>query len=118
MVTPYLNIDLDKIEHNARTIVDLCTAHGIAVDGVTKGVCGRPEVAEAMLRGGVSGIADSRLINIHRLRQAGIASDLMLLRIPPLSRVSEVAATTTVSLNSDLRVLSSLSKAALDLGDR
>ena len=71
MTRPYLSIDLDKIEHNARTIVRLCQTHGIQVFGVTKCVCGHPEVARAMLRGGVSSLADSRLENIHRLKTAG-----------------------------------------------
>ena len=58
MNTPYLTIDLDKIEHNASTVVDLCKANGIQVSGVTKCVCGEPAVAAAMLRGGVFSIAD------------------------------------------------------------
>ena len=61
MTTPRVTIDLDKIEHNARTIVGLCRANDIEVTGVTKVTCGQPDVARAMLRGGVSSIADSRL---------------------------------------------------------
>ena len=52
MPAPYVSIDLDKIEHNARTVVRLCAAHGIRVSGVTKCVCGNSGVARAMLRGG------------------------------------------------------------------
>ncbi|MGD8932354.1 MAG: alanine racemase, partial [Chromatiales bacterium] len=82
MTTPYLTIDLAKIEHNARTVVELCRDRGIAVTGVTKLTCGHPEVARAMLRGGVTGLADSRLENIRRMRDAGIQSTFMLLRLP------------------------------------
>jgi predicted amino acid racemase len=113
---PYVTIDLDKIEHNARTIVDLCTAHGIEVTGVTKGVCGHPEVARAMLRGGVSSIGESRLRNIARLRAAGIETNLMMLRIPALSQVAEVVGAAGVSLNSELAVLAGLSEAARQRG--
>jgi predicted amino acid racemase len=112
MGTPYVTIDLDKIEHNARTIVGLCQAHGIEVTGVTKGVCGHPEVAKAMLRGGVSSIGDSRLRNIERLRAAGIEAGYVLLRVPALSRVAETVGAAGLSLNSELGVLSSLSEAA------
>jgi len=127
--TPYLLIDLDKLEHNTRTIVDQCQAHGIEVTGVTKCVCGHPKVAQAMLRGGVSSIADSRMKNIQRLKAAGIDTDYMLLRLPPLSRVDEVVQLVGLSLNSELSVLKALSEAAqrqgkthdvilmLDLGD-
>jgi len=109
---PYLTIDLGKIEHNTRTIVALCSKHGIEVAGVTKVSCGHPEVAKAMLRGGVTSIADSRFENIQRLKDAGIQTTFMLLRIPPLSAVDKTVELTDVSLNSELSVLEGLSKAA------
>jgi predicted amino acid racemase len=112
MASPYLTIDLNKIEHNTRTIATLCKDHGIAVSGVTKVVCGNPEVARAMLRGGVESIADSRLENIERMQQAGIDADYILLRLPPLSAVEEVVQHTTCSLNSELAVIQALSAAA------
>jgi predicted amino acid racemase len=116
MAFPYLKIHVDKIEANARAIVDLCARHGIEVTGVTKVTCGRPEVASAMLRGGVSSIADSRLENIHRLQKAGIETRYMLLRLPPLSGVGEVVESVPVSLNSELAVLKALSGAAMKRG--
>ena len=112
MPHPCLTIDLDKIEHNARTIVGLCKQHGIDVTGVTKGVCGRPEVAKAMLRGGVSSIGESHIENIHRLKAAGVSTSYMLLQIPALSAADEVVEAVDVSLNSELAVLEGLSAAA------
>jgi predicted amino acid racemase len=109
---PYLTIDLPKIEHNARIIVNLCQSHGMEVTGVTKGTCGQPEVAKAMLRGGVSSIGESRMENIHRLKAAGVQTSFMLLRIPPLSGVEEVVKTVDLSLNSELSVLRALSESA------
>ncbi len=129
-MSPYLPIDLDKIAHNARVITGLCRDQGIAVTGVTKGVCGQPEVAVAMLRGGVGAIGDSRFENIARLRAARIGAPVMQLRLPPLSGADDIVATTDSSLNSELAVLTALSEAALkqgrahdvflmvDLGDR
>jgi predicted amino acid racemase len=116
MTTPKLVIDVDKIEHNTRTIVGLCNQNGIEVTGVTKVTCGHLQVAKAMLRGGVSGIADSRLENIHRLITAGIDAQLMLLRLPALSIVAEVVESIAVSLNSELAVLEALSTAAQQRG--
>jgi predicted amino acid racemase len=116
MAYPLLNIDLDKIEHNARVIVELCAVHGIEVSGVTKAVCGNPQVASAMLRGGVTGIADSRLENIRRMRDAGIDSTYMLLRLPSLSRVDEVTDCVDISLNSEAETLQALSVSALRQG--
>jgi predicted amino acid racemase len=112
MSSPYLTIDLDKIAHNARTIVDLCTQHGIAVTGVTKGACGHPDVARAMLRGGVASIGESHATHIRRLRAAGVRASYMLLRLPALSEVDDVVEVADVSLNSELTVLAGLSQAA------
>jgi predicted amino acid racemase len=109
---PYLTIDLDKIEHNARAVVTLCAEHGIEVTGVTKGVSGCPEIADAMLKGGVISIGDSRMGNIHRLARAGVTSAPMLLRLPALSGVEEVVTSVGVSLNSEISVLTALSHAA------
>ncbi|WP_036300621.1 alanine/ornithine racemase family PLP-dependent enzyme [Methylomarinum vadi] len=116
MAYPLLDIDLDKIEHNARVIVELCSAHGIRVSGVTKVVCGHPAVAAAMLRGGVAGLADSRIENIRRMRAAGIDTTFMLLRLPALSRVDEVSDCVDISLNSELETLQALSASALRRG--
>jgi predicted amino acid racemase len=109
---PHLTIDLDKIEHNARAIVGLCEKHGITVTGVTKGVCGLPELAEAMLRGGVISIGESRIENIRRLHAANVATDIMQLRLPSLSGADEIVTLANVSLNSELAVLEALSQAA------
>jgi predicted amino acid racemase len=116
MTGPWLSIDLDKIERNSRALVELCAQHGIAVTGVTKATCGNPEVAKAMLRGGVCSIADSRLDNIHRLKAAGIDTSYMLLRLPPLSGTNTVVDSVDISLNSELSVLQGLSAAARKTG--
>jgi len=112
VVYPHLSIDLDVIEHNARAIVGQCAEHGIAVSGVTKGVCGNAEIAKAMLRGGVVSLGDSRLENIARLRSGGIDMPITMLRLPPLSGVDEVVAAAGASLNSELGVVAGLSEAA------
>lgn len=114
MTNPYITIDLDKIEHNTNTLVNLCREQGIQVAGVTKGTCGHPAVARAMLRGGVTALADSRLENIQRLRAAGIKAPFILLRLPSLSSVEEVVESVEISLNSELSVLAALSAAALN----
>jgi predicted amino acid racemase len=110
--TPRLNIDLDKIEHNARVITGVCAEHGIGVTGITKGTCGHPEVARAMLRGGVADIGDSRLRNIQRLRAAGIDVPFTLIRLPALSAVDAVVSLVDTSLNAEISVVQSLSAAA------
>ncbi|MDH3713712.1 MAG: alanine/ornithine racemase family PLP-dependent enzyme [Gammaproteobacteria bacterium] len=118
MTSPYLSIDLEKIEHNARTVVSFCAAHGMTVTGVTKGVCGHPGVAGAMLRGGVCAIGDSRLENIARLRAAGLRCPFVMIRLPPLSAADQIVEAVALSLNSELAVLEALSQAARRRGRR
>ena len=113
---PYITIDLNKIEHNARTITALCRKYGIEVCGVSKVTCGMPQVAKAMLRGGVACIGESRMKNIHRLKANGVATEFTLLRIPPLSAADDIVTSVNMSLNSELSVIQALSEAAFRRG--
>jgi len=116
MQTPYITIDLKKIEHNARTIMTLCKKHGITAAGVTKGVLGMPEVAEAMIRGGVSWIGESRLMNMERLRDNNVNVPFLLMRSPHLSEVDRVVSLADVSLNSEYEIIEALSEASVNQG--
>ncbi|MEA3361094.1 MAG: hypothetical protein U9R17_17040, partial [Thermodesulfobacteriota bacterium] len=53
MATVDLTIDLAKITHNARKTIAICRPFSLDVVGVTKGVCGSPDVARAMIAGGI-----------------------------------------------------------------
>lgn len=109
----FLEIYLHKIEENARTIVDKCRQLGIEVLGVTKGFTAIPKIVEAMTRGGIASLADSRLENIISLRKKGFTQSITLLRIPRLSGVKSVVAYTDYSVNSEFAVMKALSEAAL-----
>ncbi len=116
MSGPYVTIDLEKIEQNARTIVNLCARYGIEVTGVTKVTCGIPQVAKAMLRGGVSAIGESRIENIQRLKANGVHAPFLLLRTPHLSAVQDIVNSVDMTLNSEIRVIEALSNAAQKRG--
>lgn len=111
-----IEVDCERIRRNTEGIVEMCAAHGIEVVGVTKACCGQPEVAQAMLAGGVDKLGDSRLDNVERLRRAGIDEDIMLLRLPRPSEVDAVVRLTQVSLNSEAETVRALSRAALVRG--
>jgi predicted amino acid racemase len=118
MSGPQITIDLARIEKNARVITGRCAEEGIKVFGVTKGTCGMPHVARAMLRGGVVGLAESRFENIRRLRDSGIDCPIMLLRSPPLSRAEDVVRTVDISLQSELTTIREISRVAERMGRR
>lgn len=108
---PSLEIDLDKITFNTTQIVQRCHAHRIDVLGVTKGFCALPQIVNAIIRGGVQGLADARLENIVALRSGGFNQHITMLRIPRLSRTHQVVATANASINSELVVIKALSLA-------
>lgn len=112
MTIPRMEIDLAKIRRNTRRVVVLAAAAGIGVAGVTKGACGLPEVARAMLEGGAMMIADSRLENLLRLKEAGLPGPLLLLRLPGLSQVREAVELADISLNSEPAVIGALGREA------
>ncbi|MGD1991898.1 MAG: alanine/ornithine racemase family PLP-dependent enzyme [Anaerolineae bacterium] len=107
-----LRIECHKIRENAEAIVALAATHGIDVVGVTKACCGHPDVARALLAGGVETLADSQLSNVRRMRAAGIDVDMMLLRLPRISQADGVVELTQVSLNSEVETVRALAHAA------
>jgi predicted amino acid racemase len=118
---PRLEVDLGAVTHNTRTLVDLLARRGIRVTGVTKAALGSPDVAAAMLAGGASGLGDSRVENLARLRPAdGVPPDvpLTLIRSPMLSQADDVVRIATTSLFTEARTLDALSDAAGRRGTR
>ena len=113
-----IEVDCERIKRNTEAIVEMCGSADIEVVGVTKACCGDPEVARALLAGGVSYLAESRLKHVRRLRDAGIGEKVMLLRLPALSEVQEIVALTQISLNSQVETVRALSRAAQAQGAR
>ncbi len=111
-----IEVDCERIRRNSEAIVRLCAPYGIEVVGITKACCGDPDVARAMLAGGVAMLGESRLRNVRRLRAAGIDAEVMLLRLPLLSEVDDVVTLTQVSLNSHVQTVQALSQAAARRG--
>ena len=116
MPTVCLTIDLEKITHNARKTLAICQPFGLDVIGVTKGVCGLPDVARAIIAGGIKTLGDARLDNIARMRDAGIHEPMLLIRSPAPSEVARCIDLADISLNSDLGVLNALSQEAVSMG--
>lgn len=112
MSGPRVEIDVDKIRHNASTLVALLADRGIAVTGVTKAVLGSPQIASAFLRGGVTALGDSRLENIDSLRRAGVRMPVRLLRSPTPSQAGRVVGLADLSFVTEIDVVRALSAAA------
>jgi len=109
-----LTIDLAKIEANARTVASALP--GVEIVGVTKVTCGTPEVARAMLAGGVRALGESRLENIARMREAGIDGPFWLLRSPTPALADETIELADMALVSEIDVVAALDAAAARAG--
>jgi len=116
MFCPRIEIDLEKIRHNAHRLVELLAKRGISVMGVTKAVLGSPEIARILLQAGVTSLGDSRIENIERMRRAGVDATMALVRSPMLSQASLVVTHADISFNSELDVISKLSSEAQKSG--
>lgn len=112
MTAPRLEIDLDKIHHNAHTLVERLAGVGISVTGVTKAGLGSADIAEVLLRAGVSALGDSRIENIEAMRGGHVAAPMILIRSPMLSQVDRVVRQADLSFNTELAVINRLSCAA------
>jgi predicted amino acid racemase len=114
MKTPRIEIDLDKISHNARALKKLYASKGIGIIGVTKVVCGDPVIADVLVKTGINTLADSRLLNIMRMRQAGIQARFVLLRTPAPSQAESAVKYADISLNTEFSVIEQLSAFAFE----
>jgi predicted amino acid racemase len=115
MSTPRLEINLDKIHHNACVLVERLALRGISVTGITKATIGSPEIANTLLNAGIHSLGDSRIENIKKMRRAGVTAKLLLIRSPMLSQVKCVVANADISFNSEIEVIRCLSAEAKKL---
>jgi len=110
MTAPRIEVDLSKIRHNARCLVERLKSRGVSVTAVTKAVCGHPEIAQAMIDGGAVGLGEARMSNVKRLRKAGIECPITLIRTPMLSQVDQVARFCDASYNTEMDVIARLAE--------
>lgn len=113
---PILEIDLDKVTENTNKVVSICQKQGIRVLGVTKGFSADHQIVEAMISGGIGGLADARMENIVELRNRNFHQHITLLRIPRLSNVENVVRYADTSVNSEIAVIEALAASANRLG--
>ncbi len=115
---PRLEIDINKIKHNANTLKELFAEKGISVTAVIKGVTGSPEVANAILECGISTIAVSLVQNIKKIKEFGVKAEFLLTCLPMHSEVQDVVKYADISLNSEISTIKILSEHSLKQGKR
>ncbi|MBC8487884.1 MAG: alanine/ornithine racemase family PLP-dependent enzyme [Bacteroidetes bacterium] len=115
---PTLEIDINKIKHNAKTLKELFAKKGISVTAVIKGVTGSPEVANAILECGITTIAVSLVQNIKKMKEFGVKAKFLLTRLPNLTEVEDIVKYADISLNSEISTIKLLSEHSLKQGKR
>ena len=112
-IYPCVEVDLKKIQHNVKTIIDMCNKKHIVVAAVTKVFCANDPIAKAMLIAGVKGFADARISNLNKLKD--LDCNKLMIRIPMISEAVEVVKYSDTSLNSEIATIMALSHAAKEL---
>jgi predicted amino acid racemase len=109
---PRLEIDLEKLDENARVLLNLCHGHGIdSVFLVTKVLAGYLPGVQRLAGAGFSHLADSRMENLIRFKNIPLPK--VLLRLPMQSEAKRVVKYADISLNSEISTIAKLNEAAL-----
>ena len=111
MSYPKLEINVRKLEYNARVEVRNLAKVGVTVMGVNKVFNGLPETAEAIVRGGIKTVAESRVSNLKKIEN--IDCEKCLLRSPLMSDIEDTVKYADISLNSEIEVIRALSQEAV-----
>lgn len=106
-----LLIHLSRLFHNANVLNAMMDRAGIELVGVTKAVCGDPQIAKQFLRAGIKTLGESRLRNLEKM--GALPGKRMLLRLPALSETDQVVAAADISIISEVQTAERLSQSAL-----
>ncbi len=107
---PELRVHLERIGQNAATVSALVRQHGLDLVGVTKGCLGEPRVAEAMLEGGAVALADTRDLNLRRLRACFPHTELHRIYLPSIRCSFEPGDVTYVSSVEGAKAVAALAE--------
>ncbi|MFP4198339.1 MAG: alanine racemase [Halanaerobium sp.] len=115
---PQLDIYLNQIEENASKLKKDLLKKDIKLTAVVKGFAGDLNIFKAYQRAGIKSIADSRIENIKRFREAGFKDEILMLRIPMPSEIEEIVPYIDSSLVSEAKTAELISKAAAAAGKK
>lgn len=109
---PLLDIDLQIINNNAKTLLNLCRENGIEPFAIVKGFNGIDSITEAIVEAGYKTIGSSRIPHLKRAKGANLPVETLALRIPMQSEVKDVISFCDISLNSEVETLRLLDREA------
>ena len=107
---PRIEIKLDNIIENVKSIKALCAERGVKLSVVTKLLSGDVELVEKLVENGADCICESRIKNFKKYKN--IKAEKWLIRIPMISEAEDVVRYADASLNSEIKVIKALDKEA------
>jgi predicted amino acid racemase len=113
--TPFITVALGAVRHNAKLASSLCPK-GSRVWFVSKVAAGDVKIAGALLGSGCFGLADSRLENLAKIKNAFPECKTMLIRPAGLERCDETVRLADVSLESAIENVRRLGMSAGSMG--
>lgn len=118
---PVLEIDKKKLAENIEEITDRCSARGISVAGIIKGMNGLTGLIDVYAGSSVSMIGSSRIEQIMDVkaffsRHPEQEKPTMMIRIPMISEAEDIVRYCDYSLESEDEVIRALNEEALSQG--
>jgi predicted amino acid racemase len=109
---PVLEVDLKRLRANTKIVTQVCAKSGISVAGIIKGFGGIIEGAFEMAEGGCVQIGSSRIEQLKALKDKGMKTPMLLVRIPMACEIQEVVRYSDMCLVSEKETLVMLDKEA------
>lgn len=108
---PKLVVDIRKIRENMAYLASLCEENGVNYRFlVTKVLAGNKKIVKALMPGGFTHLADSRIANLKTYRDLPFPK--VLLRLPAKSEITATVRYSDISLNSEISTIKLLNRAA------
>ncbi len=109
---PCLELNTTKLRENIDIVKKQCSEQGVEICAVVKGINGLIPACREYEKAGVSFLASSRMEHLQGIKEAGIQTPTMCVRIPMLSEVEELVTWCDSSLQSEMTVLKQVNDAA------
>jgi len=112
---PKLVIDLNKLNHNIKFLIDLMVKNNLSLTAVTK-LFGADEMIVKLFESyeKIEYFADSRITNLKKVHHS--KKEKILLRLPMHSEIADVITYADISFNSELSTIKLLNKEAARCG--
>lgn len=106
MISPYLKIDINKLQLNAKYILDLCNYNAVNPFAVVKVLSGDLTCVQTIIDSGYEYIADSRIDNLEKFQDLNCKKVLLRSTIP--SEAKKVVLFSDISLETEIGIIEAL----------